>query len=83
MIRNLERSNFISDLPPNYAERGWGGIALKNYRFPWDGPLRSAWIFNWENSLSPMSVCWESIINNLKTPWTFRFAFKSGKGIGV
>ena len=36
VIRNLERSNFISDLPPNYAERGWGGIALKNYRFPWD-----------------------------------------------
>lgn len=34
--RNLERSNFISDLPPNYAERGWGGIALENYRFPWD-----------------------------------------------
>ena len=36
VIRNLERSNFISDLPPNYAKRGWGGIALKNYRFPWD-----------------------------------------------
>lgn len=34
--RNLERSNFISDLAPNYAERGWGGIALENYRFPWD-----------------------------------------------
>ena len=36
VIENLERSNFISDLAPNYAERGWGGIALENYRFPWD-----------------------------------------------
>jgi len=36
VIANLERSNFISDLAPNYAERGWGGIALENYRFPWD-----------------------------------------------
>ena len=36
--RNLERSNFITALPPTreYAERGWGGIALENYRFPWD-----------------------------------------------
>ena len=36
VIENLERSNFISALAPNYAERGWGGIALENYRFPWD-----------------------------------------------
>ena len=36
VIENLERSNFISDLAPNYAERGWGGIELTNYRFPWD-----------------------------------------------
>lgn len=36
VIANLERSNFISDLAPNYAERGWGGITLENYRFPWD-----------------------------------------------
>ena len=36
VIENLERSNFISGLAPNYAERGWGGIALENYRFPWD-----------------------------------------------
>lgn len=35
VIRNLERSNFISDLGPT-ALRGWGGIELDNYRFPWD-----------------------------------------------
>ena len=34
-VRNLERSNFISSLKP-YAERGWGGIELEDYRFPWD-----------------------------------------------
>ena len=34
-VRNLERSNFISSLEP-YGERGWGGIELENYRFPWD-----------------------------------------------
>ena len=39
VIKNLERSNFIRALAVNggeYAERGWGGIALDNYRFPWD-----------------------------------------------
>ena len=38
VIRNLERSNFISALPSTreYAERGWGGIQLTGYRFPWD-----------------------------------------------
>ena len=36
VIANLERSNLISTLAPNYAERGWGGVALGNYRFPWD-----------------------------------------------
>ena len=35
IIENLERSNFISSLEP-YEERGWGGVALTNYRFPWD-----------------------------------------------
>ena len=35
VVKNLERSNFISSLEP-YAERGWGGIRLENYRFPWD-----------------------------------------------
>lgn len=35
VVRNLERSNFISSLEP-YEERGWGGIQLDNYRFPWD-----------------------------------------------
>ena len=34
VIENLERSNFISSLEP-YSERGWGGIELDNYRFPW------------------------------------------------
>ena len=39
VIKNLERSNFISALAVSggeYAERGWGGITLDNYRFPWD-----------------------------------------------
>ncbi len=38
VIQNLERSNFVSALPSRqpYAERGWGGIAVENYRFPWD-----------------------------------------------
>nr|WP_326185386.1 DUF4127 family protein [uncultured Oscillibacter sp.] len=35
VVKNLERSNFISSLEP-YGERGWGGIALEDYRFPWD-----------------------------------------------
>ena len=35
VIDNMERSNFISSLEP-YSERGWGGIELENYRFPWD-----------------------------------------------
>lgn len=35
VVKNLERSNFISSLEP-YAERGWGGIALEDYCFPWD-----------------------------------------------
>ena len=28
----------ISALPPaeEYAERGWGGVALEDYSFPWD-----------------------------------------------
>ena len=39
VIKNLERSNFINELPEGkgeYSERGWGGIALDNYRYPWD-----------------------------------------------
>ena len=38
VIDNLEHSNFISALPPTgeYVERGWGGVELTNYRFPWD-----------------------------------------------
>ena len=35
VIANLERSNFIASLDP-YEERGWGGVELTNYRFPWD-----------------------------------------------
>ena len=38
VIENLERSNFITALPSAqaYTERGWGGIALTDYCFPWD-----------------------------------------------
>lgn len=35
VIRNLEKSSLITSLEP-YKEKGWGGIALENYRFPWD-----------------------------------------------
>ncbi len=38
VIRSLERSSFLSSLSPDAAveERHWGGVALENYRFPWD-----------------------------------------------
>ncbi|MEY8385846.1 DUF4127 family protein [Oscillospiraceae bacterium 38-13] len=37
VIRNLERSRFLSALgPEGPEEKRWGGIALENYRFPWD-----------------------------------------------
>ena len=38
VIRNLERSSFLSSVSPDAEpeERHWGGIALENYRFPWD-----------------------------------------------
>ena len=38
IIRNLERSAFLSSISPDAkaGERHWGGIALENYRFPWD-----------------------------------------------
>ena len=38
VIRNLERSSFLSSIPPDGEpeERHWGGVALENYRFPWD-----------------------------------------------
>lgn len=65
VIRNLERSNFISALPSKqpYEERGWGGIELTDYRFPWDrafeigmdirlgaftGPHKKAWGLYWQ-----------------------------------
>ncbi len=35
VVENLERSNFVSELEPMDL-RGWGGIELTNYRFPWD-----------------------------------------------
>lgn len=35
VVRNLERSSFLSSLDPA-EERRWGGVALENYRFPWD-----------------------------------------------
>ena len=34
VIKNLQRSNFFA-LEPE-GEKGWGGVALENYRFPWD-----------------------------------------------
>ena len=38
VIRNLERSAFLSSAPYSgeTEERHWGGVALENYRFPWD-----------------------------------------------
>lgn len=38
VIRNLERSAFLSSAPYDgeTEERRWGGVALENYRFPWD-----------------------------------------------
>ncbi len=41
VIRNFERSNLLVSLAPSYlsssyAERGWGGVALEDYCFPWD-----------------------------------------------
>ena len=36
VIRNLERSSFLSSLEEEPEERRWGGVALENYRFPWD-----------------------------------------------
>lgn len=35
VIKNLERSSLITSLEP-YGEKHWGGVALENYRFPWD-----------------------------------------------
>lgn len=35
VIANLERSNFRSALGED-GLLGWGGVALENYRFPWD-----------------------------------------------
>ena len=34
VIQNFQRSNFFS-LEPGEG-KGWGGVALENYRFPWD-----------------------------------------------
>lgn len=42
VVRNLERSNLLTSLKPSipsqppYEEKGWGGISLRNYHFPWD-----------------------------------------------
>ena len=35
VVKNLEKSRLITSLEP-YEEQGWGGIALENYRYPWD-----------------------------------------------
>lgn len=34
VLRNFQRSNFFAPEPDR--EKGWGGVALENYRFPWD-----------------------------------------------
>ena len=34
VVKNFQRSNFFALSPE--GERGWGGVALENYRFPWD-----------------------------------------------
>lgn len=34
VIQNFQRSNFFA-LEPD-EEKGWGGVALENYRFPWE-----------------------------------------------
>ena len=38
VIRNLEKSSFLSAVSAGGGaeERHWGGVALENYRFPWD-----------------------------------------------
>ena len=38
VVENLEKSNMISGLPVTgaYAERGWGGVQVEGYYFPWD-----------------------------------------------
>lgn len=36
VIRNLEQSRFLSSLEEEPEEKHWGGVALENYRFPWD-----------------------------------------------
>lgn len=40
VIKNLEKSHFISSFNLSqqgvHEEKHWGGIALENYRFPWD-----------------------------------------------
>ena len=42
-VKNLERSNLLTSLKPDghsgqpvWEERGWGGILLSDYHFPWD-----------------------------------------------
>lgn len=43
VVKNLERSNLLTSLKPDghsgqpaWEERGWGGILLSDYHFPWD-----------------------------------------------
>lgn len=35
VLKNLEKSSLLSSLDP-CAEKRWGGVALENYRYPWD-----------------------------------------------
>ncbi len=42
VVKNLERSNLLTSLKPSddsaasWTERGWGGLELRGYTFPWD-----------------------------------------------
>ena len=65
VIENLERSNFISALPPLRSMPSGAGAAWR-WRItasPGTGPLRSAWRSGWGTSQSPTSRFWASIIS--------------------
>lgn len=49
VLKNLERSSLLIGLKPHVdtVTAHWGKIGLSNYHFPWNGPLRSTWIFPW------------------------------------
>lgn len=49
VMDNLRESNFITSLEP-YAEAGWGGIELTDYRFPWHRTFELAFNVNVGNA---------------------------------